>query len=190
MGRGTSVRALFMGACLVFVAGSVGCQALYGGKPEKLRNPERKKKPEEPPEKVAEIKYIDECNASFRDDPKNVRQDTSGANRLVGDGDQVISQVPKAKDAAGQAELIKQGIDKYRSALVKDPYNTEATLKLAIAYDMVYRKGCALALLKRINSMAANPRFKSSATRIADEVADTPTMFKGYRNDAKQAVGR
>jgi hypothetical protein len=190
MGRGTLVRALVLGASLVFVGGSVGCQALYGGKPEKLRNPERKRKPPEEAEKPIEVKYIDDCVANFRDDPKLVRPDTGKANMLVGDGDAALSQVGKAKDPASQAELIKQSIDKYRSALVKDPYHHEATLKLAVAYDMVYRKACAIALLKRITALESNPKFKSNAKRVADEVADNPSLFKGYRKDAVQAVGR
>jgi hypothetical protein len=177
-------------ACVVFAGGSVGCQALYGGKPEKLRNPERKKHPEEAEEKPPEVKYVEECVANFRDDPKLVRPDSSRSSALVGDGDTTLSQVSRAKDPASQAELIKQSIDKYRSALVKDPYNQEATLKLALAYDMVYRKACALALLKRIAALESNPRFKSAAKRVADEVADTPAMFKGYRKDAVSAVGR
>lgn len=184
------IRALLVGACLVFAGGSVGCQALYGGKPEKLRNPERKKKPEEPPEKAAEIKYVDDCVANFRDDPKLVRPDPGRANTLVGDGDTAMGQVPKAKDPASQASLIVQSIEKYRSALVKDPYNHEATFKLAVAYDMVYRKGCALALLKRIAALESHPKYKSVAKRIADEVEGNGQLFKGYRKDALQAVGR
>lgn len=190
MGRGTSFRALLLGACVVFASGSVGCQPLYGSKPEKLRNPERKKRPAEEDEKAPEIKYVEECVANFRDDPKLARPDPGRANSLVSDGDAALAQVPKAKSPASQAELIMESIDKYRSALVKDPYNTEATLKLAIAYDMVYRKGCAIALLKRISALESNPKFKSAAKRVADEVADNASYFKGYRKDAVQAVGR
>ena len=187
----TSGRALLVSACLVLAGGSAGCQALYGGQPEKLRNPDRKKKPAEAEEKPLEVKYVEECVANFRDAPKPVRpDDTSQSNRLVGDGDTALAQVPKAKEPAAQAELIKQSIDKYRSALVKDPYNQEATLRLAVAYDMVYRKACALALLKRIAALESNPKYKSAAKRAADEVADTPAMFKGYRKDAVAAVGR
>ena len=189
MASGSS-RALLLGACLVFASGSVGCQALYGGKPEKLRNPERKKKPDEAAEKPPEIKYIDDCVANFRDDPKLVRPEPGRANTLVGDGDTAISSVPRAKDPASQVVLIQQGIEKYRSALVKDPYNHEATYKLAVAYDMVYRKGCALALLKRIQALETHPKYKSNAKRIADEVEGNGQLFKGYRKDALQAVGR
>jgi hypothetical protein len=190
MGRGTAVRALLLSACVVFAGGSVGCQALYGGKPEKLRNPDRKKKPLEAEEKPPEVKYVEECVANFRDEPKLVRPAPTEASRLVGDGDDALAQVPKAKDPASQAELIKQSIDKYRGALIKDPYSQEATLKLAVAYDMVYRKACALALLKRIAGLETHPKYKTGAKRVADEVADNPALFRGYRKDAVQAVGR
>jgi len=190
MGRGTSVRALFLSACLVLVGGSIGCQALYGGKPERLRNPDRKKKPVEAEEKAPEIKYVEECSANFRDDPKSARPDPGRANALVGEGDDLLAQSGRAKEPSGQAELIRQSIDKYRAALVKDPYNAEATLKLALAYDRVYRKGCVIALLKRIAALESNPKLKPQAKRVADSVADDGNMFKGYRKDAVQAVGR
>jgi hypothetical protein len=127
---------------------------------------------------------------NFRDSAKLARSDTAAANRLIGDGDTALAQFSKATDPAAQTELIKQSIDKYRSALISDPFNQEATLKLAVAYDVVYRKACALALLKRIAALEANPKYKSAAKRVADEVADTPAMFKGYRKDAVAAVGR
>jgi hypothetical protein len=191
MARGTAVRALVMGACLVSVGGSAGCQALYGGKPEKLQRLDKKRKPDEASEKAPEIKYVDECGANFRDDPKNApRADPGRANALIDDGNTAIAQSSKAKDPSSQAALILQSIDKFRGALVKDHYNTEATIRLAIAYDMVYRKGCALALLKRINALESNPKWKSAAKRVADDVADNGQLFKGYRKEAVQAVGR
>jgi hypothetical protein len=191
MGRGISVRALLLSACVVWISGSIGCQPLYGGKPEKLSNPARKKKPEDAPEKPPEIKYVEDCTANFREEPpKVIRRDTPRATAMVSDGDTAIAQSPKAKDPASQAELIKQAIDKYRGALIKDPYHAEATLRLAIAYDMVYRKQCALLLLKRIAALETHPTYKPSAKRMADEVADNAQLFRGYRKDAVQAVGR
>ena len=109
---------------------------------------------------------------------------------MVGDGDTALQQSGKAKDPPAQAELIRVAIDKYRNALVKDPYNSEATLKLAIAYDLVYRKGCALAMLKRLASLSANPKFAKQANRNIDSVTDNTQWFKGYRKDAISSVGR
>ena len=79
--------------------------------------------------------------SDFRSDPKNVRPQTSLSNQLAGEGDTALSNADKSTDAAAAAGLIRESIDKYRNALLKDPYNSEATLKLALAYDKVYRKG-------------------------------------------------
>ncbi|MEO8702029.1 MAG: hypothetical protein ABI867_18430 [Kofleriaceae bacterium] len=177
-------------ACLVFAIAA--CQPLYGNAPDKLVAPSKKKKPPEPPESVIEVKYVEECAANFRDDPKRVFRDQTGSNNLVGAGDDSLVQADKAKDPASQAELIRVSIDKYRNALVKDPYNAEATLKLAVAYDRIYRKGCALKLLARIATLESNPKFSKEAKRAADQAADNAgrDWFKGYKKDAVAAVGR
>lgn len=186
MGRGSIA---LLAVCLALGA-TTGCQALYGGRPEKLKNPERRKKPPEPEVADAPVKYVEDCTANFRDDPKLVRPNPGLANQLVGDGDTALQNANKAKDPASQAELIKLSIDKYRNALIKDPYNHEATLKLALAYDKVYRKGCALKLLARISQLESNPKVGRGAKQAADQVADNKEWFKGYRKDAISAVGR
>lgn len=171
--------------------GLTACQALYGGRPEKLRNPERKKRPPEAPEQVVEIKYVEDCAADFRGDPaKAARPQPTIASQLVGDGETALETSEKAKDPAAQAEQIRIAIDKFRNALIKDPYNHDATLQLAIAYDRVYRKGCALAMLKRLAALQANPKFAKGANLAADKVTDNTQWFKGYRKDAVAAVGR
>jgi hypothetical protein len=180
-------------ACLVLVFGtlSAGCQPLYGGKPEKLKSPEKKKRPPEAPDAVVEVKYIEDCNADFRGDPtKAPRPQTQVAQQLVGEGETALQGSEKAKDATSQAELIRVSIDKFRNALIKDPYSHDATLQLAIAYDKVYRKGCALAMLKRLAALQANPKFARGANLAADKVTDNAQWFKGYRKDAIAAVGR
>jgi len=180
------------GVALVSLVSSstLGCQPLYGGKPERLKNPEKKRRPKEAPTEEVEIKYVDECSANFRDDPKRVFRDTPGSNTLVQAGDDSMSQAMKVTDPAAQAESIKVSIDKYRNALTKDPYNADATLKLALAYDRVYRKGCALKLLARIATLEGHPNFRNQAKRAADQVADSSEWFKGYRKEAIAAVGR
>ncbi len=178
-------------ACLVLgVTTLAACQPLYGSRPDKLAKLERRKKPPEPPDETLQIKYVEECAGNFRDDPKLWKPNPALANQLVGEGDVALQQSGKAKDPASQAELIKLSIEKYRNALIKDPYSHEATLKLALAYDSVYRKGCAILMLKRIASMQANPKLAKAANRIADEVNDNGGWFKGYRKDAVSAVGR
>jgi len=184
----TGVRIL---ACLILAtAGLGGCQPMYGGKPEKLANPSKKKRPPEPEKAEVKITYVEECKADFRGDPKTARPQPALAQRLAQDGDAALQSARQAKDPTSEIELIRVGIDKYRNALVKDPYNAEVTLGLALAYDRVLRKGCALALLKRISALEANPKYASGARRAADLVTDNSQWFKGYRNEAISAVGR
>ena len=85
--------------------------------------------------------------------------------------------------------MIKEAIDKYRNALIKDPYNVDATLKLAVAYDKVLRKGCALAMLKRLAALSNNPKCASEANRNIDSIDANGQWFKGYRKEAMAAVG-
>lgn len=186
-----------LGVCLVSILalGSIsivgaGCQPLYGGKPEKLATPVRKKPPKEEPVAEAPVKMIEDCTADFRADPRTVRQQTPLSNDLTAQGDTALSNADKSTDPTAQAGLYRESIDKYRNALVKDPYNPTATLKLALAYDKVYRKGCAIAMLKRLATLAANPKFSRVAGAEIDSISDNGQWFKHYRKDAMSAVGR
>ena len=195
MGRGSFGARL--GVCLVLFAGVglVGCQSLYGGKPEKLATPQKKKAPKEEPSAEVQIKDVEDCPADFRGDAKvalaKINATTiSQANSLTGEGDTALANSDRATEPAAQAGLIKESIDKYRNALLKDPYNAEATLKLALAYDRVYRKGCAIAMLKRLATLSANPKYARTANPAIDSIGDNGQWFKRYRKDATAAVGR
>jgi hypothetical protein len=179
-----------MGVCLALISFGLGCQSLYGGRPEKLPPVPRKKAPPEAPVAEVQVKEIDDCKADFQADPKLVRPQSALSNQLTGEGDTAIANSDKAAEPAAQAGLLREGIDKYRNALLKDPYNPEATLKLARAYDRVYRKGCAIAMLKRLAKLAENPKFSKPAAREIDSISDNDQWFKRYRKDAISAVGR
>src|SRR5262245_1879926 len=185
MGRGTYVIAAL---AAMFV---LACQPLYGGKAEKMKNPEPKKPPPDAVTGPIEIKYVEDCPSDFRGDPKKIPPPQPGlAQNLVGEGDSALASSDKAKEPKEQVGLIKDAIDKYRNALVKDPYNVDATLKLALAYDRVLRKGCAITMLKRLSSLSNHPKWRPDANRAIDSVADNASWFKGYRKEATAAVGR
>lgn len=170
-------------------AGLVACQPLYGGKPEKLVAPQKKKAPKEEVVEIP-IKEVDECPADFRGDAKLARPQPSLGNQLTGEGDSSIASAEKATDIQQRVGLYREAIDKYRNALIKDPYNADATLKLALAYDKVYRKGCAIAMLKRLNALTLNPKYAVKANPAVDSISDNGQWFKRYRKDAMAAVGR
>lgn len=180
---------------VVLVAGGVaggltGCQPLYGGKPERLATPGRKPPPKEEPVVEVPVKMVDECTADFRGDARTVRPQASQSEALTDQGTTAVANSDKATEPSAKAGLLREGIDKFRNALIKDPYNAAATLKLARAYDQVYRKGCALAMLKRLATLAANPKFSRTANAEIDSIGDNSQWFRHYRKDAMTAVGR
>lgn len=167
----------------VLLITAASCQAMYGKPSEPLL-----KIPKKPHKAVPDldpvISYVDRCDTNFRGDPNGVSIDRSRATELMMNGDTSIQQSEKVADASSRAKVVSAGIDHYRNALSKDPYNAEATLKLAVAYDKVYRRGCALKLLARIAVLENHPKFRTSARRVVAWVTDTPELFKGYRQDA------
>ncbi|HWE28582.1 MAG TPA: hypothetical protein VHB97_11300, partial [Polyangia bacterium] len=75
--------------CVAFGAGVgvTACQPLYGGKPEHLHNPEKKKPPPEAADATVEIKYVEDCTASFQDDPRKWHPQPQLARSLIDVGD-------------------------------------------------------------------------------------------------------
>ncbi len=177
-------------SCLALAVGVASCSPLYGGRPEKLKNPVQKKRPPEAAESAPDIKYVEECSANFSDDPKKARPQPPAARQQFDLGEVALDQADKAKEDQLKVSHLKDAIEKYRSALVKDPYNIPATLKLAVAYDRVLRKACAIAMLKRLSSLSNNPKWASEANRNIDSIDANAQWFRGYRKDALSAVGR
>jgi len=175
---------------LALALGIASCKPLYGGKAEKLANPSKKKKPDDADKPPPEVKYVEDCSANFSDDPSKVRPQTPMSKQLFQQGETALDQADRAKEKNQRVSLLQEAIDKYRNALIKDPYNVPATLKLAVAYDRVLRKGCAIAMLKRLASLSNNPKWMSEANRHIDSIDANAGWFKGYRKDAMAAVGR
>ncbi len=164
------------------------CQPMYGAKPDKLRNPPTTRHVEEPDPVVA-VKYVETCdNVDFRRPSKGLIRDRANATRLVNDGDSKVSNAEKATEIDARRDLTLASIERYRSALAKDPYDVDATLKLARAYDRVLRKGCALAMLRRLEMLSSHPDFAEAANRQKASVLDNNDWFSGYRKDALDAI--
>jgi hypothetical protein len=147
----------------------------------------KKAKDQEGKEPAPVVVYKEDCDTNFRGPTGSIRQSGEAA-RLVTEGDAKIVNVSKASSPEGKKDLILGSIDKYRAALTKDPYDAEATLKLALAYDMTLRKGCALALLRRLETLSNSQQFRAAAESKKNLVRDNTQWFAGYRKEALQQI--
>jgi hypothetical protein len=183
MGKLAIVAAIAMVALPVL---TTACSGPYDSPAEKVKRPAKKNRPPEAPVVAAEIKYDDECKTKFQEDGSKVRR-KSPASQIQA-GDTALENVASNSDMAAKASFAVEAINKYKNALAQDPYSGSATYKLAISYALVRKKGCALALLKRLTELQKNPEFEGEATRMIKSVDDEPA-FKGFHKDALTAAG-
>jgi predicted Zn-dependent protease len=183
--RGTVVAiALAMAVVPVLVS---ACSAPYDVASEKLKKPTKKAKPPEPPPTETAVKYDEDCKTKFEEDAKNVRRRSPQSQ--IDAGDSAITSIDSTPDPATKAGFAVDAINKYKNALAQDPYSSVATYKLAVAYALVLKKGCALALLKRLTVLQKHPDFEADATRMIKSVDGEPA-FKGFHKDALTAAGQ
>lgn len=190
--RGTSVvRTIAIVALLGLPA--LGCSGPYAGKAEKLHKPPKSAEPDEPPAAAVEIKYADECPVKFQEDPKDAikqhRRNASASTRLVEQADTLLDDARVAKDDKQRAAQAAEAISKLRKALIDAPYHADATYKLAHAYAITRRRGCALALLKRLTELQKYGDFAADARRKIDEAEGDP-VFAPFRKQANEAINR
>jgi hypothetical protein len=151
--------------------------------PEPLHAPERRPHAEPPDEATP----IDDCTTDFhRPAVPRVATNPAATRR----GDQLVADADHRSNPDELAAGYVAAVDAYRSALLADPYNADLTLALALAYDRVYRKGCALQLLRRLDALAASKQFGGPARAAIAKVADNTQWFRTYRRDVDAALGR
>lgn len=173
-------------ATLAFCA----CQPMYGAKAPKVKDPPVVRHVEPPPAPPVPKVYIDECQYKVVAAPKTLKRDTPRSDEAVRRGDTAVGTFERAADTKSKTDMLIDSIQQYGNALEKDPFSAEATLKLARAYDLAQRKGCALRLLGRLAKLADNPTFEKKANQQLDEIQEHKTWFEDYRKDALSAAGR
>jgi hypothetical protein len=171
-------------ALVAALAALAACKTMYGDPPDPM--PKIHARPA-PPVAVEPVHYIDDCATDFHRDAHGLRAKPDAAATLATSADAAATSASAATGAA-QADLLVRTIQHYADALRADPYNARATLGLAVAYDRVLRKGCALAMLRRLEDLAQNPAVAPDAGHKIDDVVDNTQWFKGYRKDALAAV--
>jgi len=175
-----------------FTAETVGCAHPYSGKPEKLKKPRKKKRPEPTAEEGAakeEVVWDEECRTNFFDDKKPGRRNPRGAEALVKQADSLLLQAD-SEEGPARINAVIEALSKLTNALEKDQYSPEATYKMAVAYALVHKKGCALRLLERLKELekmeegGVGRKASLTAKRAANDMA-----FDGFRKDADAAMG-
>jgi hypothetical protein len=165
----------------ILIVAIAGCQPMYGGPSEHLHKVVAVRPPPTPP--PPPVAYVDECNVNFHASTRGVVPKPDLAEPLIKTGDaSVAAATPERPDRVASA------IQHYGDALRLDPYNAHATVQLAVAYDRVLHRGCALAMLHRLETLSENPKFARDANGEIDNVVANATWFKGYRADAIKAV--
>lgn len=192
--RGSASRSIAAAIAAVFLTTgfTAGCGGLYSGKPEKVYRPGKKKEPEAVVVEV-KIKWNDECNAKLNEEPgsalKMHKKNEARVKQIAMQAQELLDAAARATDNKQKAGQTAEAIDKLRKGLVDAPYSAEATYSLAIGYARSRRKGCALAMLKRLAQLEKYDDFQPTAKRLIGDALDNGE-FAPFRKDADEALGR
>ena len=188
--RGSARRSI--ASVLAAVVLSTGCGGLYSGKPEKVYHPSKKKEPEVVIAPV-EIKWNDECGAKLNEEPgaalKNHKKNEAKVKQLALQAGELLDKAATTTDNKQKAGQTAEAIDKLRKGLVDAPYSAEATYQLAIGYARSRRRGCSLAMLKRLAQLEKYDDFATVAKRLIGDALDN-AEFTPFRKQADEALGR
>jgi hypothetical protein len=209
------VLALFGAASLAIGSSACG-SGPYTGKPERLKKPRAKKRPadaavaeqrdegkgdgdgegegaeksgkkESAADGAGAAASDEPCRTNFFAEPKSSPRKSKEARAMAIEAD------PGLRDAEGQSgparqELVTAALATLTNALEKDPYAPEPTYKMAVAYALVGRKSCSLALLERLKGLATMPEVEKEAQRAIQRAARDPA-FQPFDKEARTALG-
>lgn len=170
----------------------------YTGSPERLKKPRAKKRPDD---KVAPSEVADggkptkptaisdeQCRTNFFAEPKRAPRRSKEARQMAMQADSSLLAAERQFGPARQ-QLVVEAMGTLSNALGKDPYGPEPTYKLAVAYALVGRKSCSLALLERLKGLAAMPDVEKEATRTIQRASRDPA-FEPFAKEARTAMGQ
>ena len=163
---------------------------MYAKKAPKLKDPTVVKPKGDTNAGPDKPEYVETCTVDFTAPPVKKRQ-TANADALVVQGDAAVATAkPAPLVSPTKVNQMTLAVDHYSNALRNDPYHAGATLKLALAYDEILRKGCAIAMLERLHALTNNPTFTKDAEAKISLVMQNKHWFKGYRTEAQRAIGK
>ena len=192
-----TVDAMGSGSCvssrsLVAARGALGCcQPLYGGKPEKLRNPRRRSgRPRR--------RWPRSRSSTSRTATRLPRRSREGACPQTGDVEQLdrrrrhrARRPTRPRIRRRRPSSSRSSIDKFRNALRRTRTTPRPRSSSPLAYDRVYRKGCALEMLTRLPLARGEPEVRAGAKPRADRSRDNePDGSRAIARTPIAAVGR
>jgi hypothetical protein len=167
--------------------------ALVAGTPCTACQPAAKPAAPAPWKPLPQPDYIDECSANYAAEPRFAEGPDVLASEIETEKAAATSaDALKANDARQSTQLLIESVKQYSFALQLDNYNPDATLGLAIAYDRLHRKGCALGLLTRLHDLESHLYFNVAGERarhLLERVVRDQTLFPDYRGEAITAAG-
>jgi hypothetical protein len=180
-------------------AGLTACgSGPYTGAPERMKRPRAKKRPDD---KVAptEVGAADKdgktaavsdekCRTNFFAEPKKGPRKTKEAKNMAMQADSSLLAAERQFGPARQ-QLVVEAMGTLSNALAKDPYGPEPTYKLAVAYALLGKKSCSLALLERLKGLGGMPDVEKEATRTIQRAARDPA-FEAFSKEARTAMGQ
>lgn len=190
------IRLAILLATALGLAAAPGCgSGPYTGKPEKLKKPRAKKRPagetvaSEVTEegKPAEISN-EQCRTNFFAEPYRSKRYPREAKGMANQADQSLVAAERQFGPARQ-QLVVEAMGTLSNALRKDPYNPEATYKLSVAYAILGKKSCTIALLERLKTLETLPDVEREAHRVIERAARDPA-FTPFQKEAKTTLGQ
>jgi hypothetical protein len=166
----------------------------YSGKPEKIKKPRAKKRPEGSanPTEVAgggasTPMSEGDCRTNFFAEPQRGRRQKNEARGMAMQAEQNLMAAER-KFGPERQQMVIEAMGTLSNALKKDPYGPEPTYKLAVAYALVGKKKCALALLERLKQLGTLPDVEKEASRTIQRASRDPA-FTAFQKEAKTALG-
>lgn len=163
----------------------MGCNP-YGGKPERLAKPRPQKRTDGSTVATQE-QWDDECRANFYKEPTEKRSPSS-ARRHHSRAQRDLTTAER-NEGPERVVAATDAINRLRKALRSDPYSVDATFALAIGYAYVGKRGCSLALLRRLNELQSHkdPEIATIARRTVKR-AMGEASFQPFRKEADGAL--
>jgi hypothetical protein len=191
--RARSLLLLTMLLAAAVLLAPLACAGPYSGAPEAVYKPKEKKAPDAgPTETQLQSDSAGKCEYDFDGTPiplsKRKDADVKAAKKTATNvaNDLEDAKTMKAED---KKTAILDAMGTLQGALKKDPYSPSATYQLAVAYALLGKEKCALALLQRVADLDGMDAFKADADKVLATAADDEA-FKAFAKKVKKVLGQ